>query len=138
VEGSNHFFENPLQWYNTLMLVVAFIQWWYGPGWNDAASRLKNHIRTTYLSFSIPILLATLFEPWKRIISPPGASLQDKFRALGDNAISRAVGFTVRVMVLIAAAATILFYAVFGGLLLILWPFLPILGPVMVVGGLVL
>jgi hypothetical protein len=120
------------------MLVVAFIQWWYGPGWADSAQRLKAHIRTTYLSFSIPILLKTLFAPWKRIISPPGSSLQDKMRAMLDNAISRAVGFTVRLFVLIAAGVTILFYVVFGGLLVLLWPALPLLGPALIVGGLIL
>src|SRR5687767_11777583 len=99
------------------MLLAAFIQWWYGPGWHDAARRLKTRIRTTYLSFSIPILLGTLFAPWKRIITPPGASLQDKMRAMADNAISRAVGFTVRIFVLIAALITVIFYTVFGGLM---------------------
>ena len=120
------------------MLVVAFLQWWYGPGWRDAAKRMMQHIHTTALSFSIPILLATLFLPWKRIISPPGAGLQGKLRAMVDNLVSRAVGFTMRVLVLMAAGLTVVFYALFGGLLVLLWPLIPLLGPVLIVGGLVL
>ena len=84
------------------MLVVAFIQWWYGPGWKDAAGRLTAKIHETYLSFSVPSLLRTMFAPWRRITSPPGASLQDKLRAVIDNTVSRLVGFVVRLIALVA------------------------------------
>ncbi len=122
--------------YNVLMLVVAFIQWWYGPGWRDAAARLMARMRETYLSFSVPILLRTLFAPWRRIISSPGASLQEKFRAALDNAISRAVGFTMRFIMLGVAGILLLLYVVLGALLLISWPAIPLLGPALIAWGL--
>jgi hypothetical protein len=118
------------------MLLVAFIGWWYGPGWRDAAAQLNTRLRATFLTFSVPILLRTMFAPWRRIITSPGASLQEKARALLDNAISRAVGFSVRLAALIFASLMLAFYALAGGLLLILWPLLPVLGPVLVVVGL--
>lgn len=118
------------------MLVVAFLQWWYGPGWRDTSDRLVTKIRETYLNFSMPILLRTMFAPWRRIITPPGGSLEQRGRAVLDNAISRLVGFTVRLVALIAACLLIALYAVIGGLIVLLWPVLPILGPVLVVGGL--
>jgi len=122
--------------YNTLMLVVAFLQWWYGPGWRDASNRLVAKIHETYLNFSMPILLRTMFSPWRRIITPPGGSLDAKMRAALDNTISRLVGFTVRLVALIAACVLIALYALIGGLIVLLWPILPILGPALVVGGL--
>jgi hypothetical protein len=118
------------------MLVVAFISWWYGPGWRDAAVQLKSRLRTTVLTFSVPILLRTMFAPWRRIITNPGGSLQDKARALVDNAVSRAVGFVVRLLALLSAAILIVVYGLVGGIILALWPVLPILGPILIVAGL--
>jgi hypothetical protein len=120
------------------MLVMGFLQWWYGPGWRDAVQRLSARIHQTYLTFSAPILLRTLLSPWRRIVSPPGSSIQQKSRAIIDNAVSRAVGFVVRILALIAAGAIITGYGIVGGLLLLTWPLLPLLGPILLVGGFVL
>jgi hypothetical protein len=119
------------------MLIVAFVQWWYGPGWSNAASRLMTRIQETYLIFSVPSLLSTLFAPWRRIVSAPGRSIGDRFRAGIDNLISRVVGLIVRLMALTAAFLIILFYLIFGGLMLVVWPAAPLLGPILIVGGLV-
>jgi hypothetical protein len=94
-------------------------------------------MRDTYLWFSVPILLRTLFAPWRRITTPPGGSLQQKFRALIDNALSRVIGLIVRLLAIVAAGALLTVYAVFGGLLLVLWPAIPLLGPALIVGGLI-
>ncbi|HUD11971.1 MAG TPA: hypothetical protein VMS08_06175 [Candidatus Saccharimonadia bacterium] len=118
------------------MLIAAFLEWWYGAGWRDASFRLKNRLKMTYLSFSVPILLRTMFAPWRRISTPPGSSIQQKLTAVLDNVVSRAVGFVVRLMALIMGCLLLLIYSLVGGLLLILWPVLPILGPALIVGGL--
>jgi len=77
-----------------------------------------------------------MFAPWRRIITPPGSSLDQRLKAIADNMVSRAVGFTVRLMALLAAALILAGYTVFGGILVVLWPLLPILGPALIVGGL--
>jgi len=118
------------------MLMTAFVQWWYGPGWRDASNRIVLHARNIYLSFSVPILLRTLFAPWHRLTTPPGGALQDKLRASVDNAVSRAVGFTVRLFALLGAIISILLTLVFGGLVLLIWPLAPFLGPVLIIVGL--
>lgn len=120
------------------MLAVAFIQWWYGPGWRNAADRLANRIQNIYLNFSLTILMRTLFAPWRRIITPPGTGLQQQMRAAVDNAVSRAVGFTMRLAVLITALLMILGSVIFGCLWLVLWPLVPILGPILIVVGLII
>lgn len=117
------------------MLVVAFISWWYGPGWRDAANQLKERVHTTILTFSVPILLHTMFAPWHRIITTPGGSIQEKGRAMVDNAVSRLVGFMVRLLALLSACLIIGTYSVFGGLIIMLWPLLPLLGPILIVIG---
>jgi hypothetical protein len=118
------------------MLVVAFLQWWYGPGWRDASSRLTMRMQRTYLSFSVPILLRTLFEPWRRIITTPDSSLQARARALVDNAVSRFIGLSARLLTLLTACLLLVVYAIFGSLILVLWPILPVAGPILIVGGL--
>lgn len=117
------------------MLFVGFLQWWYGPGWRKMSARLGIRVRNTFLLFSVPMLIKTLFAPWRRIITYPGTSMQARMRAGLDNLISRFVGLMVRLISLVTAFALITIYAIFGGLLLIAWPLLPLLGPALIVGG---
>jgi hypothetical protein len=120
------------------MLVIGFIQWWYGPGWREAGQAVLGRIRSTYLNFSIPILLRTMFEPWRRIVSPSQGSLGMKMRAMLDNLVSRFVGFGVRFCALIAALVLMALNLIIGGLIFVLWPTLPLLSLLLVAGGLVL
>ncbi|GAC1370717.1 MAG: hypothetical protein NVSMB39_3860 [Candidatus Saccharimonadales bacterium] len=118
------------------MLLMEYFRWWYGPGWRDNAVRLQARLIDIYLSFSVPILLPTMFAPWRRIITPPGKTIGDKFRAGFDNLLSRTIGFTVRLGALIIAIGMIAGTGLIGGIILLLWPLLPLLGPALVVGGL--
>ena len=117
------------------MLLVEYFRWWYGPGWRDSANRLQSRLINIYFTFSVPILLPTMFAPWRRIITPPGKSLGDKVRAGIDNLVSRAVGFGVRLGALLMAMGMIIGTGLIGGLILLLWPLLPVLGPLLVVVG---
>jgi hypothetical protein len=117
------------------MLFMEYLRWWYGPGWRDYADRFVARFDQIYLTFSVPILLPTMFAPWRRIITPPGTTMGDKLRAAVDNLVSRAVGFAVRLGALTAAFGLMAINALVGGLILALWPVLPLLGPALVVGG---
>jgi len=85
--------------------------------------------------FSVPILLRTLFAPWKRIVSYPGSSLDAKIRALIDNMVSRAVGFVVRILVLLTALIMEALAGSLGVLWIIVWPCIPLLGIVLLAKG---
>lgn len=85
--------------------------------------------------FSVPILLRTLFAPWKRIITYPGASIDAKIRAFGDNMVSRAVGFSVRLLVLFSAGIMLVLVSTVAVIELVVWPFLPLLVIVTLVKG---
>jgi hypothetical protein len=118
------------------MLAVAFFRWWYGPGWRDNADRLRSRLITTYLEFSVPILVRTLFSPWRRIISYGGGSLGERARSVLDNIVSRFVGFGVRLTALLAAVIILGLNVFMGGLWLILWPLIPVAGPILILRGL--
>jgi len=120
------------------MLAVTFVRWWYGAGWNTLVHNVQRRNQRTIDSFSIPTLLRTLFAPWKRIVSAPGAGIDAHLRAIGDNAISRLVGFTVRLTVLVSAAVSLAFLAVFGLIQIAVWPFIPFAAVGLIIGGLVL
>lgn len=77
--------------------------------------------------FSVPSLMRTLFAPWKRIVTNPGAGLNAHLSAIGDNLVSRAIGFTVRVFVLIAALVSIVIIVAVGVVQIVLWPLVPLL-----------
>jgi hypothetical protein len=118
------------------MLAVAFIRWWYGAGWRNLAHNVQRRSQRTLDSFSVPTLLRTLFAPWKRIITAPGTGIDAHLKAIGDNAISRLVGFTVRLTVLLSAGLSLAVMMLAGIIQIALWPLLPIAAIGLIIGGL--
>jgi hypothetical protein len=118
------------------MLALDFITWWYGAGWTGVFRATQKRLHSLSEMFSINILLRTLFSPWRRIISYPGAGLDARLRAFGDNIVSRCIGFTVRFMVLLTAAFGFAFLGIIGMVELVLWPFVPLAGVALIIRGL--
>lgn len=121
-----------------LMLVASFLSWWYGAGWARVTRSLNSRLQAVLDNFSVKQLSRTLFAPWRRIVTYPGRSLEERFRALGDNLFSRAIGFVVRLIVLIAALFTLLIIALLTLVEIVVWPLLPLAVPGCLIAGLVL
>ncbi len=109
-----------------VMLVMEFFTWWYTRGWKLVVQDLRRRLSLTLQLFSVPSLLRTLFSPWRRIVTYPGASLDARMRAMGDNLVSRGVGFVVRFFTLIAAGVTLVVVATLSITLILVWPLLPL------------
>ena len=77
--------------------------------------------------FSIGLLLGSLFAPFRQIsVGRVQGSLDTQLRAWADKQLSRAIGATVRLIVIGAGLlATIMMVVVAIGLLL-LWPLVPL------------
>jgi hypothetical protein len=105
-------------------MLLEFLTWWYSKGWLDFVKKINQWITGIWRMFSVSILLKTLFQPWKRIISPPGKSLDAIVRAMIDNLVSRVIGFTVRMLVLTAALIVTSMAAMVGGAVSLGWPLL--------------
>ena len=105
------------------MFLLSIFQWWYTIGW---AERWRSIItKTTELaeSFSLGIILTTLFKPWKQITTlEPDSSMVH--RAV-DSLVSRFVGFWVRLLVLFTGVGYILVAFVINTLVAIVWPLIP-------------
>lgn len=104
--------------------MVAFFKWWYGPGWAIVWHNSLARLRHVGQSFSIKLLIRTLFAPWRRI-SMSGRSLDGKIQAAVSNGVGRLVGFTVRVIVLLTAGMVFVVFAIFGLFSIVLWPLIP-------------
>ncbi len=119
------------------MLIIEFFSWWYTRGFARLASTLQVRLRAIWNIFSIPILLKTLFSPWKRIQTTPGKGLQSFFSALVDNTVSRMIGLVIRIFTIFTGLLAMALMLVVGLVLLIAWPFLPFSIPVLIIVGFV-
>ena len=120
-------------------MVVAFFSWWYGSGWQQEASAISRTVARITDTFSIGLLLTSLFAPFRqisagRVQGPLGVQLQ----AWVDRLVSRCIGAMVRSAMIVTGIVMISFVALFGGIRLIVWPLLPIvplIGVVLMMSG---
>lgn len=117
-------------------MIIELLRWWYGPGWVLAFKRINTRTANVAHAFSAGTLLKTLFAPWKRI-QYQGKSFDAKMQALMDNLVSRTVGFTVRLGVLIAAVVMIVGSLVLSTFIAVIWPLVPALIVISAIKGLV-
>lgn len=120
-----------------MLMLLEFFFWWYGPGWKKAWADCFSWVKAVQAAFSIDVLLTTLFSPWKRIVSFPGRSIDERIHALIDNLVSRVIGFFVRLIVLFAAVVMLVCTAIAGLMVAICWPLLPPAGLILVTWGII-
>lgn len=118
-------------------MIFEMLRWWYGPGWTGALKRVASWTRGVENAFSVSLLVQTLFSPWRRIVSVAQRGLDAKMHAAMDNLVSRAVGFFIRLFVLLAAGVAMLGALVAGVVMAVAWPFLPLLVVALTVKGVV-
>lgn len=106
-------------------MIFELLRWWYGAGWAAAFSRITERTASVSHAFSVPILLKTLFAPWRRIVTSGAKGLDAKMQALLDNLVSRTVGFVSRFVMLIAAAVVTLGTFLLGAAIALAWPLIP-------------
>jgi hypothetical protein len=110
------------------MHLVALVSWWYGAGWVRQLLLLRSQVLRALDTFSIGLLLRTLFSPFRQISAggvrgPIGVQL----RAWFDRLVSRFVGAGVRMIVIGIGLAYLAGVLLFGFLRLAMWPLIPIL-----------
>lgn len=92
--------------YNPPMGVISFftdyLVWHYGKALSDFFSIAQNLLWSCWHFFSIPDLIRTLFSPFARIRQTYFNinNLEESFQNLTANAVSRAVGFVLRTVVI--------------------------------------
>lgn len=110
-------------------IIPLFWKWYYTQGAKDILSAWRNFILFALEYFSIPLLLKTLFSPWKRDITkkPRGLDLKRLFQYITYNAISRSIGFFMRFLTICAGILFLFMVFVLGAIFFVLWIFLPLI-----------
>ena len=110
-------------------IIGIFWRWYYGRAKKDVLKGWKNFIIFSLEYFSIPMLLRTLFAPWKRDITkrPRGLDLKKLFECLIFNLISRGIGFLVRFITICLGILFFFSVIILGAVFFIIWLFLPLI-----------
>jgi hypothetical protein len=108
--------------------MLTYFSWWY---YNEPIYLWHSVVVTTkkvFYSFSIPLLLRTLFAPWKKdVMYLENASLSDSFQIFIANMVSRLVGAIVRFFTIIAGLVTTLLTFILGLIFVFCWLLIPVI-----------
>lgn len=108
------------------MLPISMIQWWYTRGWKITSSKLSDRFKNAADFFSIRLLVGNMFAPFRQISAGETSTSNMWLSVILDKLLSRVVGAFIRFFLLIAGVVTIIFQAVGGILLVLLWPLIPL------------
>ena len=125
--------------YNSDMFLVGILSWWYGSGWLGRVQIIKDRLMYSIDFFSIGVLFATLFAPFRQI-SAGGVTgpIGVQIRAFFDRLLSRIIGAIVRTFVIMFGLVAIFIQMIFGLVVLIVWliiPVIPVIGLIMIAIG---
>lgn len=111
------------------MLFASFLRWWYGPGWLDQITLIRERLDRSADFFSLELSLRNLFTPFRQIDADGvrKGSLDVILRAAFDQLFSRVFGAIVRMFLIIIGSIVLAGEAVIAALRLALWPAVPVL-----------
>jgi hypothetical protein len=109
-------------------ITLVFWKWYYSEAVKNVLAAWRNFVIFALNYFSIPLLLRTLFAPWKRDITrkPRGLDIKKLFDYLAFNLISRGLGFLVRVITILVGIVFLILVAVAGAIFFVLWLVMPL------------
>jgi hypothetical protein len=109
-------------------IILVFWKWYYGEAVKNVLAAWRNFVIFALNYFSIPLLLKTLFAPWKRDITrkPRGLDMKKLFDYLAFNLISRGLGFLVRVITILVGIVFLILVVVAGAIFFALWLVMPL------------
>ncbi|MBU4284905.1 hypothetical protein KKF60_01715 [Patescibacteria group bacterium] len=112
-----------------MAIILVFWKWYYGEAMKNVLNAWRNFIIFALNYFSIPLLLKTLFAPWKRDITrkPRGLDIKKFLDYLAFNLISRGLGFLVRLVTILVGIVFLILVAVAGAIFFAFWLVLPLI-----------
>jgi hypothetical protein len=86
-----------------------------------------NYILFALNYFSLPILLKTFFNPWRRYkwYYPKGFDIKEFFNTLISNTFSRILGVIMRIVLIVVGILFQIFVVVAGATIFVLWILMP-------------
>lgn len=121
-------------------VILRFWAWYYTGAGKSLVRAWKNFIIFVREYYSIPLLLRTLFYPWRRDITKYGRgfSIKNFLETLSFNLISRSIGFVVRSVAIVIGLICLLGVIILGFIALIIWLMLPVILLFLIIIGLLL
>ncbi len=118
------------------MLPIALFSWWYTTAWKGIAHSIDTRFHSALNFFSVGLLLRTLFDPYRQIaaVKGKGMNIDAQFRAWADRSFSRMVGAVLRSIFICTGLLAAFFVVLFGVLQMILWPLIPALPLIALLG----
>ncbi len=109
-----------------VLFFADYFLWHYSRAFHDIIIVFSNLMWFVGHFFSIPLLLRTLFSPWKRVTEEVHISgVEDFFGSILVNIITRIIGAVVRVMIIALGLLVLLALFVSMFVTLVLWSFAP-------------
>ena len=108
-----------------LQLPFSYLLWHYVLAWSDLVRLYKNFTWFLWNFFSIPLLLRTLFSPWKRLHEGANKESAGFLGKLILNTILRFIGFGMRVCTILFGLCSLVLFSVLFAFFLVLWPLMP-------------
>lgn len=110
-------------------IIISWVVWHFYEMSRFLFSVWENFIWFSAGFFSVPLLIRTLFSPWRRYKwrYPKGFDIGEFFSTLISNIFSRIVGAFARTVLILLGIASQLFILLFGGIVFLLWIFLPLI-----------
>ena len=118
--------------------VYDYVKWHYGRAFRSLWRIVNNFIYFFYNLFSIPLLLRTLFSPWKKMTEQKQRGLhapQEIFERIAGNIFVRIIGFIIRIVTVTVGLVFCLGIFVCGLLFTIVWIFIPLITPLSFIVG---
>jgi ATP-dependent Clp protease ATP-binding subunit ClpA len=110
---------------------MEFLVWHYSAGFKYYVEVWFSYLDWVAHSFSLPLLISSLFAPWKRLLvedKSPGFNLSRWLTNLSFNLISRGIGAVTRLILMAAGIFLLALVFIFGTVGLFFWAGLPLLG----------
>ncbi|MFZ2523178.1 MAG: hypothetical protein WAW92_02215 [Minisyncoccia bacterium] len=111
---------------HVFLALPYYLAWHYTTAFSDMMNIWKNFFSFLYEFFSIPLLIRTLFSPWRRMKEDYGR-IEDFFGNLVVNTMMRLVGAVIRIIFILMGLTSLLFCALVGVALFVFWVALPFL-----------
>lgn len=122
-----------------LSLFFDFYRYWYTEGLFKLLKYLKAYVLILADAFSVKVIFKTLLSPWRRdIVSLHGLPLDEKFKVIIMNLVSRVFGAVVKIITFAVFLVCFILLIVFELAVLLFWIFLPIITLELIVLGFML
>lgn len=114
-----------------MIFLMGFLSWHYSEGLNSYLRRWYFLMAWVVHYFSLPLLIPTMFSPWKRLTDTEeivGLNIEKIFEQFTFNVISRGIGAVVRLSLLFFGTLAFIPTFVVGIIGLIFWVSCPFIG----------